>query len=373
MDPLTAAAHWVGDKVMGQLFDQMAKRVLGEFNPQLQQLQRDLQQIRDAHEDLLVAPLREAVRFRELGDLAKAKERLIEAEIKNPLAPMPCLLLADAFRGEGRNDLANEYIARAVVLNPYSAAQFIGSDALVTDGASGALEASDPWVVYLGDRDFVRDLGSRFHWPGRFVQQLLTIGLPSRSTAAIRRASLSGGHVAVDWLLADSLHHKPEHVLSLLEVGTGHTVWARLTTKEELQFATYRHVVVTDGETVSLLDAATGQPVERSPRMSRHYFEIMFGTPATTPIFDKANWIGTPPASAYEKSADYFGEYRGTPGDPGTHRASTYDEEANLMDAFRPGARAIRVRNRWEHFHFTPGPNMFPSCRLIGGAELQSA
>lgn len=378
MDPLTTALHWVGDKVMGQLLDAMTKRVMGEVNPHFQQLERDLQQMRDSHEDVLVAPLREAMRFRELGDTAKAKEKLIEAEAKNPLAPIPRLMLAEMWCAEGRYDLVNKYLSEAVLLNPYCAAQYTSSVLVLADPAPGQLASGDEtnsaWDVYLGDREFVETLATRFKWPNSFLKRFFSLGFAPRSTAAVHRASVCKNHIAVEWLLTDSLHHQPERVISLINIGTGHMEWARLNMNEGLQFATYRHVVVAKDDTFVLLDSATGQPVPRTAKMSRHYFESMFGTAARTPMFGAANWLATPPETAYDKSAHYFESHRahhGTRGDPGTHRPALFAEQVMLRDPFRVNSPTVVVSNRWEHYHFIPGPNMFPTCWLIGGARLE--
>ena len=184
------------------------------------------------------------------------------------------------------------------------------------------------------------------------------------------RASRCGRFIALEWQIADSLHHTPESALITWDVGSGKPIWGHLERDEALVFATYEHVITQrkDGR-YSLLDIHSGQT---ALTISARYFAKMIGNSmSVSPLFQRANWVGTTRQAAFDALTDYP-TVRARERGVHTHRPKHFKlpEHADLRDPMGLDAAVVRVENNWHHAHFQAPPNNFPMCYLEGGASI---
>jgi len=376
-EPLTSSSlKWLAEKAVDLIAERVKKKVLTEVNPELERIEENLKDIRDAQEQKLVAPLIEGLSQFRLNKFDKAVDNLVRARALNPHAPVPrrWLALVLSQQSEYRSE-AYKYLAEAIELNPYCLSD--GSDDLSLQSVSPTEEygapnwkhSSKPWSLSLSNEKFTDELKSRFKWPKRTFQKYLGM-YSSRSTAAIVKASVCGGRVAVQWLMADNLRHRTEEVMALFELKSQKPLWAHLNKKEDLTFLSYRHVVVYRRESDSflLLDFTNG---DSAKKMSRNYFDAMFahGNSESAP-FIRANWHGTLPKDAYEKSAKFVEPRLSTMDTTFGHFPRLFSEGAELNDPCGLSTPTFTVLNRWNHYHFRGGATLLPSCRLVGGAAV---
>jgi hypothetical protein len=376
-DPLTLEPlKWLGGKALDLIADRLGKKILKDIDPAIAQIQEELEDIRETQDQMLIAPFREGLRLLQLGDLEKARDMLVKADSMNPYAPLPKLWLALILLKQEKNFReAYQCLSQAVQLNPYSVLNHAGEldlqevNKIASEKPTAGAVVRRPWSVSLASEKLTANLATRFKWPKKILQKYLG-AYPSRSTAAIVCASVCGSHVAIQWLLAGNLRHGTEEVLGLFNLKSQEPVWARLNKKEDLVFLTYQHVVVylRDWKAYCILDSKNG---DRVKKMSKEYFESMFARDrGQSAAFIRANWQGSPPPVAYEKSARFIEPRVVLMDTTFGHYPSLFSEGATLYDPCGKNFIPLTVINRWNHVHFQGGANLLPSCRLLGGAVV---
>lgn len=375
---------WLVDKIRGWAADQ----ILDSFKAKLDPLKQGLMNLEGLaldgdtkSDDDRMASTFEGARLWQLGDLAGAITQLIKAESSNQLAAVPRALLTLVYLERGHlNDQELAVVANwlkvLVSLNPYAAERWLPESMLSQLAAflpksSTIAQPLQTWTKDLSDQSVIWNIADKLGWPRPSLWKRADPWGPPRSVSAIAKASRCGRFVALEWQLADSLHHAPESALIVCEVATGAPKWGRLETGDSLVFTTYDHVVTRrkDGR-YSLIDIDNGATaLTISPR----YFAKMIGEPCyDSPLFRKANWVATGRLAAFDAVTEYSTEGARGRG-PQTHmpKPSKLREHADLFDPLGADMAAIRVENNWHHTHFQGSPNTFLNCVLDGGAAIQ--
>jgi hypothetical protein len=372
---------WVGEKVLDLLAERVEKRIFEELNPELVEIHQDLKDIRSTQEEMLIGPLLEGLTLARLHELNKATDKLIEAESRNPYAPVPKVWLAVMLsRMQKDREKAVQLLSEALGLNPYyildSATQLGAqlSQVISRPVCSGHRTESKVWALSLEERSFNAQLASRFRWPKRILQKYLRIPgfYEMRSTAAIARASVCGNKIALQWYLAHNLRHKTEAAIGLIDHIAPDPLWVQLNPRYDLVFLSYQHVVVhqPSRNLFCLLDPNNGSLVKR---MSENYFNVMFGGWKAGALSSvRSNWLGTTPAVAYQKSSQPLEREKSITDSILGHYAGLYRESASLCDPCGADTQEWKVSNEWDHLHIAGSPNSGPpTCRLRGGGQVE--
>ena len=326
----------------------------------------------------MCAPLREAVRRWQLGETSKALDRLFEAEARNPLAPMPRMLLAlfalgrDGVVSDGELRVADNCLREAISLNPYIV-DFASTTATPVDlpaAPQDSIASWKPWSKDLDSHEVIAALELKFKWPKLWFWQRIDPTTRLRSSCVIRRLSVCGAYVAAQLAFASNFIDEVEDAIVLFRLDNGEPVWGRLNSGDELLFATYRHIVVSrkQDKRYHLLNPATGQAELKMPP---RYFTTMFGGSASeTDAYRRSNW-----SSAITYDAAYAESSSGPVpkrGSPDGHSNQRFRESTVLRDPYFQHDTVVEMENVWEHEHLAAGPNLHPYCHLVAGVNLRS-
>jgi tetratricopeptide (TPR) repeat protein len=227
-------------------------------------------------ERMLLAPLLEAITHLDLGDYAKAQERLIAAEAVDPLAAFPKLLLGVVLLKRGLKEAGQRRLRQSLELNPYNL-PFHEWPVLTDTRESVRTRVLDRSLRFPGEisKTSVRREGWRatlpkLVWfrgpvPAASIQEALLTELPEGDAVVIIR-----------WLVG---HESPRSLISGVHLPSGDVLWTLEPSDcESLALATPT-VVITKFPTKKgdrFRFRGTVDPAAVEADMSTAYFQSMF-------------------------------------------------------------------------------------------------
>jgi hypothetical protein len=384
MDILALGAGWFTGKLLDLAYSRLGTSVLTVANPQLQQMDAQLDRLQDTLERQSTAQLRAAMTFLQLGETEKARDRLVEAEaLDNDLGAVPKFILSLLLYRHGHKDLAAQKFREAAKVNPFVTLVPLDSENVLDTGNDLDMLRSGvaPLVEHRTWKKAMERITHETRGDGWWQTYKTLTGRSDAS--AIIAASLSGGYPVVQWQTSENFAEDTLLFVSAFNMDSGACTWKKQVRNRLLIFAASGYVILRctkPPRDFEVLDQRNGDVVRR---VSDAYFETVM-SPSLNAVqhsqsFRRSNGRFQSRRQVLERTSQSSGFIDRLFSSASHSPLSDYTQAVALEDPFNMRAYHLQLTNAWKHDHplkhegDSISGRWLETCTLVCEAHVQRA